>query len=303
MCHRCLLARAARTPARVATASPRPTSCPPRRDQLFTRLPSNATGVRFENRLEQPKTFNVFTYRNFYNGGGVAIGDLTGDGLPEIVLTANETGPRLYLNRGQFAFRDVTDAVGRSRARRARGRPASRSPTSTATAGSTSTSARRGRASPATRANELWINQGLGRDGVPTFKEMARQYGIADEGYTTQAAFLDYDGDGDLDLFVVNNSPKPANSFSLRNSRDEREPVRRRAALSQRWRRNSPTCHAARGDPRPRDGLRARRRRRRLERRRAARHLRRERLLRARLPLHQHGQRHVHRRDREGRCR
>src|SRR5215210_7003094 len=73
--------------------------------QLFTRLPSSATGVRFENRLEPTAEFNVFTYRNFYNGGGVAIGDLTGDGLPELVLTSNLGGPRLYLNLGEFRFR------------------------------------------------------------------------------------------------------------------------------------------------------------------------------------------------------
>ncbi|HKH93658.1 MAG TPA: hypothetical protein VKA54_17780, partial [Gemmatimonadaceae bacterium] len=68
--------------------------------QLFTRLPSSATGVRFENRLEPTAEFNVFTYRNYYNGGGVAIGDLTGDGLPELVLTSNVGGARVYHNEG-----------------------------------------------------------------------------------------------------------------------------------------------------------------------------------------------------------
>src|SRR6266705_3508812 len=76
---------------------------------LFTLLPSSYTGVTFANRLTETRDFNVFTYRNFYNGGGVALGDLTGDGLPEIVLTSNEGGPRLYLNEGKFRFRDVTD--------------------------------------------------------------------------------------------------------------------------------------------------------------------------------------------------
>jgi hypothetical protein len=85
--------------------------------QLFTRLSSSVTGVRFENRLAQSAEFNVFTYRNFFNGGGVAIADLTGDGLPEIVLTANSDGPRLYLNKGRFAFRDVTSRAGLTSAR------------------------------------------------------------------------------------------------------------------------------------------------------------------------------------------
>src|SRR5437764_1492265 len=80
--------------------------------RLFTLLPSSYTGVRFENRLTDTPDLNVFTYRNYYNGGGVAIGDLTGDGLPEIVLTSNQGGPRLYLNEGKFRFRDVTEQAG-----------------------------------------------------------------------------------------------------------------------------------------------------------------------------------------------
>ena len=195
---------------------------PPAGSQLFTRLPSSATGVEFENRLEPTADFNVFTYRNFYNGGGVAIGDLTGDGLPELVLTANTDGPRVYLNRGHFAFRDVTERSGLKHAK-----------------GSWTTGvaladvngdgrldiyiSKAGAGEPASRANELWINQGVGDNGVPTFRDMARQYGVADEGMTTQVAFLDYDGDGDLDLFVMNNSLRAANSFSLHNSRDQAE--------------------------------------------------------------------------------
>src|SRR5829696_7404279 len=85
---------------------------PAARNQLFTRLPSSVTGVRFVNRLEPAAEFNVFTYRNYYNGGGVAIGDLTGDGLPELVLTSNIGGARVYHNEGKSTFRDVTDRSG-----------------------------------------------------------------------------------------------------------------------------------------------------------------------------------------------
>src|SRR3712207_6782821 len=85
---------------------------PDPRGRLFSRLPSSYTGVRFENRLTESRDLNVFTYRNFYNGGGVALGDLTGDGLPELLLTSNLEGNRLYLNRGQVRFRDVTKDAG-----------------------------------------------------------------------------------------------------------------------------------------------------------------------------------------------
>jgi hypothetical protein len=198
-------------------------SAPPVANALFTLLPPNVTGVRFENRLTETPELNVFTYRNYYNGGGVAIGDLTGDGRPEMILTSNMEGPRLYLNEGKFHFRDVTKAAGLK-----------------TTKGSWTTGVlladlngdgrldiylcRAGRGGPASRANELWINQGVDAHGVPTFREMAKEYGVADEGYSTQAAALDYDGDGDLDLFVIDNSPRPASSFGLRNTRSVRDP-------------------------------------------------------------------------------
>ena len=188
-------------------------------NQLFTLLPSNTTGVRFENRLVDTHDLNVFTYRDYQNGGGVGIGDLTGDGLPEIVLTSNQGGPRLYLNEGKFRFRDITEASGLTNRK------------GSWTTGVTLADVngdglldiyicKAGPGDPASRANELWINQGLNKDGIPTFKERAAQYGVADEGYSTQAVFFDYDGDGKLDLFVLNNSPRPENSFGLRNTRD-----------------------------------------------------------------------------------
>src|SRR5688572_2069871 len=191
--------------------------------RLFTLMPSSFTGVRFENRIVESQDRNVFTYRNFYNGGGVGLGDLTGDGLPEIVLTSNQSGPRLYLNAGGFRFRDVTTA--------ARFKTAKDSWTTGVTLADVNGDGRldiylcrAGPLSPDRRGNELWIHQGLDADGVPTFRELAAQYGVADQGYSIHSAFLDYDRDGDLDLFVINNSPRPASSFGARNTRNVRDP-------------------------------------------------------------------------------
>ncbi len=189
---------------------------------LFTQMPSDYTGIRFTNRVVDSQERNVFTYRNFYNGGGVAIGDLNGDQRPEVILTSNQDGPSLYLNEGQFRFRDITkDAGFRDQ------QPWTTGVTLADVNGDGKLDiyvSHAGDGEPATRANTLWINQGNGADSVPTFKEMARQYGIADEGWSTHAAFFDYDRDGDLDLFVINNSPRPVNSFGLRNTRAERHP-------------------------------------------------------------------------------
>ena len=195
---------------------------PPASGRLFTLLPSSYTGVRFENRLSDTRELNVFTYRNYYNGGGVAIGDLTGDGLPEIVLTSNLGGTHVYLNEGKFRFRDVTAAAGLH----------SKGWTTGVTLADVNGDGRldiyvchAGLGDGRLRANELYINQGTNAQGIPTFVEQAAAYGVADSGYSTQAAFLDYDRDGDLDLFVINNSPRPVASFELKNTRAIRDPL------------------------------------------------------------------------------
>ena len=219
----CCFVAASCSRERATDSGPRDAAPPPVGTSLFTRLPSTYTGVSFENRLVETREHNVFTYRNFYNGGGVAIGDLTGDSLPEVVLTSNEDGPRVYLNLGSFTFRDITKASGLETEK-----------------GSWTTGVvladvngdgrldiylcRAGSGDPKSRANQLWINQGNASDGTPRFKEMAEAYGIADEGYSTQAAFFDYDHDGDLDLFIINNSPRPVSSFDNRNVRNVRHP-------------------------------------------------------------------------------
>jgi hypothetical protein len=197
-------------------------AAPPVGGTLFTLLPSNVTGVKFDNRLVETRELNVFIYRNYYNGGGVALGDLTGDGRPDLVLTANRGGPRLYRNEGKFRFLEITDRAGLE------------TDEDSWTTGVSLADVngdgrldiyicRAGIGSPESRANQLWINQGLDDDSVPTFRERAREYGVGEEGYSMHSAFFDFDRDGDLDLFVINNSPKPANSFGLRNTRNVRD--------------------------------------------------------------------------------
>lgn len=188
--------------------------------RLFTRLPSSYTGVRFENRLTDTRELNVFTYRNYYNGGGVALGDLDGDSLPDLLLTSNQGDNRLYLNEGDFRFRDVTDEAG------VVGKGFWATGASMADINGDGLLdiyvAYAGNVTGERRANELYINKGLNANGVPTFAEAAAAYGIADEGYSTHASFFDYDRDGDLDLYLVNNSFRPVSSFGLRNIRHER---------------------------------------------------------------------------------
>ena len=187
---------------------------------LFTALPSSYTGVRFENRLKETRELNIFTYRNFYNGGGVALGDLTGDGLPELVLTSNLEGSRLYLNEGEFRFREVTATAGLE---------GNGSWATGVTLADVDADGRldiyvsyAGDVPAARRANELYLNQGPNEQGVPIFVERAAEWGIADQGYTTHATFFDYDRDGRLDLYVLNNSFRPAATFAMRNIRRER---------------------------------------------------------------------------------
>jgi hypothetical protein len=201
-------------------ASAKSGGAPPPDGHLFTLMPSSYTGVRFENRLEETRELNVFTYRNFYNGGGVGMGDLTGDGLPELLLTSNLGGNTLYLNEGKFRFRDITKEAG------------------VGGAGFWATGVTfadvngdgrldiyvcyAGNVAAERRANELYINNGLNSDSVPTFSERAAEFGLADEAYSTHAAFFDYDRDGRLDMFLVNNSFRPVSSFGLRNIRHVR---------------------------------------------------------------------------------
>ena len=188
-------------------------------EKLFTLMPSEYTGISFTNTLKETQDFNVFAYRNFHNGAGVAIADFNNDGLPDIYFTANQAQNRLYLNEGDFRFRDVTREAG----------VGGRKPFTTGVTVADLNGdgwldiyvSNAGASDPDDRPNELFINNGS--ESVPTFTESAEKYGVADRGYGVQAAFFDYDVDGDLDLYVLNNSPRSVMSFGLRNIRHVRE--------------------------------------------------------------------------------
>lgn len=185
-------------------------------DTLFTKLDPSETGIDFENKVTNGKNMNIFKYRNFYNGGGVAIGDINNDGLADVFFTSNQGENKLYLNKGDFKFEDISSKSG------VNGKKA----WSTGVvmvdingdgfldiyvcdAGSNI---------DAIRKSQLYIN-----NGNNTFTEKAAEYNLADTGITTHAAFFDYDKDGDLDCYILNNSFIPVSSLNYFNKRELRD--------------------------------------------------------------------------------
>jgi enediyne biosynthesis protein E4 len=186
------------------------------KNSLFTRLTREATGVLFENKLDEFPDFDVFRYRNFYNGGGVAIGDINNDGLPDLYFTANSRKDKLYLNLGNFRFKDITASAGVGGSRRWS--------TGVCMADVNGDGfldiyvCNAGNVAGDQRGNELFIN-----NGNLTFTEKAAEIGLADGGYSTHAAFFDYDLDGDLDCYVLNNSFQSTATLGLENRRTKRD--------------------------------------------------------------------------------
>ena len=199
-----------------------PDELPP--ETLFTLLPPSYTQLNFTNRLNYDKDFNIYTYRNFYNGGGVAMGDLNNDGLLDVYLTANMQPNTMYLNRGNFQFEDVTEQTG------VQGQRAWSTGVSIADINGDGWLdiyvCNSGDVEGDNKQNELYINNGTDADGKLSFTESAEAYGLADQGYSTHAAFFDYDKDGDLDMYLLNNSYQAIGSFNLRkNARPKRDPT------------------------------------------------------------------------------
>ncbi len=168
---------------------------------LFEALPSSQTGIHFINKVEENEKYNVLDYMNIYTGAGVAAGDVNNDGLPDLYFSGNETSGRLYLNKGNFKFEDVTEKAGLLTNRWGTGvsmvdiNADGWLDIYVCIAGSPKFGS---------TANLLFINQKNG-----TFKEEAAKWGVADTRLTMNASFFDYDRDGDLDLFLITN---PADS-------------------------------------------------------------------------------------------
>ena len=186
-------------------------------ESTFSLLNPSETGIDFSNDLVYDNDFNVYKYRNFYNGGGVSIGDINNDNLLDVYFTSNQNQNKLYLNQGNFKFKDISDSAGVS----------GKKPWST---GVTMVDinadgfldiyvCNSGDLQGENKQNELFIN-----NGDLTFTESAEAYNLGDKGFSTHASFFDFDKDGDLDAYILNNSYQAIGSFDLRrNERPKRD--------------------------------------------------------------------------------
>ncbi|GGH01216.1 VCBS repeat-containing protein [Mucilaginibacter phyllosphaerae] len=184
---------------------------------LFKLLPAAQTDIKFSNDIVEKESLNVLSYEYFYNGGGVATGDINNDGLPDLMFTANMKPNKLYLNLGGLKFKDITKEASPLM----EGRPDSWK------TGVTMADVNgdglldiyvcySGKTDNETRSNQLFINKGNNK-----FTEEAKAYGLADPGYSTQAAFFDYDNDGDLDMFLLNHNIKKIDNMELARYKSE----------------------------------------------------------------------------------
>lgn len=174
-------------------------------ETLFQVANANDSGIQFRNEIPENSAMNSMVYEYFYNGGGVAIGDVDNDGLPDIYLTANLKGNKLYKNKGEFKFEDITQKAGVK---------GSFGWTTGVTMADVNADGwldiyvcKSGKGKAENRANLLYINNQNG-----TFSEKAAEYGLDFSGYSTQGSFFDYDKDGDLDLFLLNHNVTPINT-------------------------------------------------------------------------------------------
>jgi len=183
---------------------------------IFEVLDSSKTGLSFSNKLTPTQEFNMFKYMYFYNGGGVGAGDFNNDGLIDLFMTANQGDNKLYLNKGGLTFKDVTVEA--------------KIPQDSAWSTGVSVVdinndglldiyiCRVGKYETLHGHNQLLICKGIDKNGVPFYKDEAKEYGLDFSGFSTQAVFVDYDMDGDLDMFLLNHSIHHNGSFAPRKN-------------------------------------------------------------------------------------
>lgn len=172
-------------------------------DYLFEKINSDNSRIHFTNTINETDSINVLDFANVYNGGGVGIGDFNKDGLQDIYFTGNQISNKLYLNKSDFTFEDITEKAGvNGEGRWGRG-------VSVVDINNDGWDDLYVCASIKKKAKErenlLYVNQGLNNDGVPVFKEMGAEYGLNDTTHSTMANFFDYDNDGDLDCYIAVN--------------------------------------------------------------------------------------------------
>ncbi len=173
------------------------------RNTLFTEVGSGKSGIRFSNDIIENDTLNPLDVTNIYNGGGIAVGDFNNDGLEDLYFTGNTVGNKLYLNKGNFEFEDITNAAGvTGQGKWCRGADVIDINNDGLQDLYVCASFKK---KGDDRRNLLYVNQGNDKDHIPHFKEMAKEYGLDDSSHSTQAAFFDYDNDGDLDVYIVVN--------------------------------------------------------------------------------------------------
>lgn len=181
---------------------------------LFEEVNTDSTHLTFTNQIQETEAANILTYQYFYNGGGVAVGDVNNDGWEDLYFTANQGQNKLFLNQGNLKFRDITLATGTTGKENAW-------TTGTAIVDINGDGLNdiyvcySGDLPAEQRSNELFVNQGLDGQGIPFFKEMAADYGLDDSGFSTAAYFSDLDLDGDLDMLLLNHNPRLFNNLNI----------------------------------------------------------------------------------------
>ncbi|WP_198293543.1 VCBS repeat-containing protein [Algoriphagus resistens] len=181
---------------------------------LFELLSPDSTKLTFTNQIQETEAANILTYQYFYNGGGIAVGDLNNDGLEDLYFTANQGKNKLFLNQGNLKFRDITLATGTA------GKDNAWS-TGTAIVDINGDGFKdiyvcySGDLPDGQRRNQLFVNQGLDKDSIPFFKEMAADYGLDDPGYSTAVYFSDLDQDADLDMLLLNHNPRLFSNLNI----------------------------------------------------------------------------------------